>query len=152
LWVDYLVHRFFKENTMKAHGSFTPTKWDENTVNQISPVKKITKASVLLDFGKDGEISGTASVEWLMFYKHADEKDQHNSSATFVGLMRFEGKLNGKSGSFVMEDRGTFDNGALKASLTILSGSGTGEFETITGTAKYASSSSTVDFEMEYEM
>ncbi|HET6401079.1 MAG TPA: DUF3224 domain-containing protein [Candidatus Kapabacteria bacterium] len=137
---------------MKAHGTFTPAKWDENTVNQISPVKKITKASVVLDFGKDGEITGKATVEWLMFYKYSDEKDQHNSSASFVGLMRFEGTLNGKSGSFVMEDRGTFDNGALNASLTILPASGAGELQDISGTAKYASGSSRVDFEIEYEI
>jgi hypothetical protein len=135
---------------MKAKGTFIPTKWDENTINQISPVKKITKASVVLDFGKDGEIFGTATVEWLMFYKFADEKDQHNSSATFVGLMGFDGTLNGKSGSFVMEDRGTFDSGGLNASLTILSDSGTGELQDIKGTAKYNSSSSKVDFEIEY--
>jgi hypothetical protein len=137
---------------MKAKGTFTPAKWDENTVNQISPAKKITKASVVLDFGEAGEIAGKATVEWLMFYKHADEKDQHNSSASFVGLMRFEGTLNGKSGSFIMEDRGTFDNGALKALLTILPGSGTDELEVIRGTAKYNTSSTGIAFEIEYEI
>ena len=137
---------------MTAHGTFTPMKWDENTIDQISPVKKITKVSVVLDFGEAGEISGKATVEWLMFYKYTDEKDQHNSSASFVGLMRFEGMLNGKTGSFVMEDRGTFDSGALNASLTILPGSGTGELQDISGTAKYDSSSSRVDFEIEYDI
>ncbi len=138
--------------SMNAHGTFTPAKWDENTTDQIAPTKKISKASVILDFGKGGEIAGKATAEWLMFYKHADEKDQHNSSATFVGLMRFEGTLNGKSGSFVMEDHGTFDNGALKATLTILPGSGTEELANIRGTANYHSSSSSVAFEMEYEL
>ena len=136
---------------MKATGSFTPTKWDEKTIDQISGTKKITKASVGLSFGEDGEISGSATVEWLMFYKYADEKDQHNSSATFVGLIRFDGKLNGKSGSFVMEDRGTFDSGALNADLSILGGSGTGELDGITGKAKYTTSSTGITFEIEYD-
>lgn len=138
--------------SMNAHGTFTPAKWDENTTDQIAPTKKISKASVILDFGNAGEIAGKATVEWVMFYKHADAKDQHNSSASFVGLMRFKGTLNGKSGSFVMEDRGTFDNGALKAALTILPGSGTGQLQNISGTANYHSSSSSVSFEMEYEL
>ncbi|HWF44274.1 MAG TPA: DUF3224 domain-containing protein [Candidatus Kapabacteria bacterium] len=136
---------------MNSHGTFTPVKWEENTIDQISAVKKITKASVILDFG-ECEIAGKATVEWMMFYSHADEKDQHNSSAAFVGLMRFNGTLNGKSGSFVMADRGSFKNGALNASLTILPGSGTGDLAAISGSAKYASSSSAVDFEMEYEI
>jgi hypothetical protein len=137
---------------MKATGSFTPTKWDEKTLDQISATKKITKASVILSFGEEGEIAGNATVEWLMFYKYADEKDQHNSSATFVGLIRFDGKLNGKSGSFVMEDRGTFDSGALNADLAILGGSGTGDFDGITGNAKYNTSSTGITFEIEYEL
>ena len=137
---------------MKATGSFTPTKWDEKTLDQISATKKITKASVVLSFGEEGEIAGNAAVEWLMFYKYADEKDQHNSSATFVGLIRFDGKLNGKSGSFVMEDRGTFDSGALNADLAILGGSGTGELDGITGKAKYNTSSTGITFEIEYEL
>ena len=136
---------------MKALGTFTPAKWEENTTDQISAVKKITKASVILDFGQ-GEIAGKATVEWLMFYSHADEKDQHNSFASFVGLMRFNGTLNGKSGSFVMADRGSFENGALNATLTILPGSGTGDLAAISGSAKYASSSTVVNFEIEYEI
>jgi uncharacterized protein DUF3224 len=137
---------------MKATGSFTPTKWDEITLDQISDSKKITKASVVLSFGGDGEISGRATVEWLMFYKYADEKDQHNSSATFVGLIRFNGKLNDKSGSFVMEDRGTFDAGALNAVLVILPGSGTAELDGITGSAKYNTSPTGITFEIEYNL
>ncbi len=136
---------------MTARGAFTPTKWDEKTIDQISPTKKITKASVVLNFGKAGEIAGTATVEWLMFYKHADEKDQHNSSATFVGLMSFDGTLRGKRGSFVLEDHGTFENGQLNASLSILEGSGTGELGRIAGTAKYSSSTGNVSFEIEYD-
>ncbi len=136
---------------MKTRGSFSPAKWDERTVDQISATKKITKASVVLEFGETGEMSGKATVEWLMFYKYADEKDQHNSSATFVGLMRFEGTLNGKMGSFVMEDRGTFDSGGLNAALTILEGSGTGELEGMSGRARYSSKGMAVDFEIEYE-
>ena len=137
---------------MKAQGSFTPIKWDENTIGQISPTKKITKASVVLNFGEVGEIIGKATVEWLMFYKYVDEKDQHNSSAEFLGLMRFEGTLNGKSGSFVMEDRGIFDNGTLTASLKILPNSGTGELESIRGTAKYGTSSTGITFDIDYEL
>ena len=96
---------------MKAIGTFKPVKWDEKTYDQITADKKLTKASVELAFL--GEIEGTARIEWQMFYRHSDDADQHNASATFVGLMRFEGTLNGRSGTFVMADRGTFDKGML---------------------------------------
>jgi len=137
---------------MKAHGTFTPAKWDEKTFDQIAPTIKITKASVVLDFGAAGEIAGKGTVEWLMFYSNSDEKDQHNSTASYVGLMRFDGTLNGSAGSFVMEDRGTFDAGALNATLTILPGSGTDALREISGSATYNTSSTGMAFEMEYKL
>jgi hypothetical protein len=135
---------------MKATGTFKPTKWDEKTYDQIAADKKLTNANVELLF--TGEIEGTASVVWQMFYRHSDDADQHNASATFVGLMRFDGTLNGKSGTFVMEDRGTFDNGMLNGNLTILPGSGTDALAGITGNANYHSATSEVAFEIEYEV
>jgi Protein of unknown function (DUF3224) len=135
---------------MKATGNFKPTKWDEKTYDQITTDKKLTKASVGLAFS--GEIEGTAHVVWLMYYKHSDEKDQHNASATFIGMMRFDGTLNGKRGTFIMDDRGTFEKGMLNGNLTILPDSGTGELAGIAGNAKYHSNASDVAFEIEYEL
>ena len=135
---------------MKATGNLKPAKWDEKTYDQVAPDKKLTKATVELAF--TGEIAGTASVEFLMFYKSYDEKDAHKAFATFMGLMRFNGTLNGKSGSFVMDDRGTFENGVLTGILQILPGSGSGELIGITANAHYHSNASEVAFEIEYEL
>ncbi len=137
---------------MKATGTFRPTKWDEKTIDQISIQQKMTKASVILTFDKGGAIEGEADVEWLMFYSHADEKDQHNSMASYIGLIRFIGSLNGKSGSFVMDDRGTFEAGEAKSEMVIVAGSGTGELVGITGTAESRSSANKASFEIEYEL
>ena len=134
---------------MKVTGTLKPTKWDEKTYDQIASDKKLTKATVELAFS--GEIEGTASVEFLMFYKYADEKDPHSALATFMGLMRFDGTLNGKTGSFIMDDRGTFVAGVLNGTLSILPDSGTGELEGIIGNAHYHSNDSGVAFEIEYE-
>jgi hypothetical protein len=43
-----------------------------------------------------GEIERTASVEYVMFYKNIDEKEQHKSAAVYTGLMKFIGSLGGK--------------------------------------------------------
>ncbi len=135
---------------MKATGTLKPVKWDEKTYDQIAADKKLTKATVELAFS--GEIVGTGTVEFLMFYKAYDEKDAHKASATFMGLMRFNGTLKGKSGSFVMDDRGTFENGVLTGMLQILPGSGTGELVGIAGNAHYHSNASDVAFEIEYAL
>lgn len=134
---------------MKATATFSVKKWEEKTLHQISPDKKTTKASV--EYELQGDLQGKAAVEYLMFYSHADENDQHNSAATYIGLMRFEGKLDGRAGSFVMKDEGTFEGGSADSTLRILEGSGTGELECIKGTGMYRANKDGFQFELEYE-
>jgi hypothetical protein len=132
---------------MKATATYTVKKWEESMRQQISPDMKMTKASV--EYELKGDLEGKATVEYLMFYTHADEKDQHNSAAEYIGLMRFEGKLNGRSGSFVMKDDGRFEAGIADSSLTILEGSGTGDLKRITGTGMYRASKEGARMEVE---
>jgi len=135
---------------MRAEGTYTVKKWEEQPYEQISPEMKLTKASVEYDFS--GAIEGKASVEYLMFYSHFDAKDQHNSSASYVGLMRFDGKLAGRPGSFVMRDNGTFEGGVANSTLQIAEGSGTGALRGINGTGKYRADQQGFHFELDYDL
>lgn len=135
---------------MKANGTFTVKKWDEKTDQEISSDMKTTKASVEYVF--TGEAEGLASVEYLMFYKYFDSKNQHKSSAIFVGLLRFSGKLLGKEGSFFVEERGTFENGVVNSTLKIINGSGLGELQQISGTGFYLANQDGSRFEFEYNL
>ena len=120
---------------MKAKGTYTVKKWEENPYDQISSEMKMTKASI--EYLMSVEINGKAFVEYLMFDKYSDAYDQHKSSAIYIGLMRFVGILKGKEESFVIEDHGTFDNGAANSTLQIIAGSGMGELKGIRGTGRY---------------
>jgi hypothetical protein len=135
---------------MRAEGTYTVKKWEENMYEQISPERKMTKASV--EYGFSGAIDGKGSVEYLMFYSHFDPKDQHNSSASYVGLIRFDGKLAGRSGSFVMKDTGTFEGGTANATLQIAEGSGTGALRGITGTGAYRADREGSRLELDYDL
>ena len=135
---------------MRTEGTYTVKKWEESTYAQISAEMKATKASVEYVFS--GEIDGRASVEYLMFYSHFDPKDQHNSSASYVGLIRFDGKLAGRSGDFVMTDNGTFEGGVANSSLHIAEGSGTGELRGINGTGMYRADRQGSRLELDYNV
>ena len=135
---------------MKVHGSYAVKKWDEKPYDEISPNSRLTKASVEYLFS--GEIEGKALVEYLMFYKHFDPADQHKSSAEYLGLIRFDGKLDGKPGSFVFDDHGTFDSGTASSALRIVAGSGTGALQGITGTGKYHANREGYSFELDYNL
>ena len=135
---------------MKAQGTYTVKKWNETTYDQISPLMKMTRASVEYAFA--GDIAGSGSVEYLMFYRHFDEKDQHGSSATYAGLIRFTGTLAGRDGSFVMKDDGAFEGGAAASALRICEGSGTGSLAGITGTGTYRADRSGYRCEIDYTL
>jgi hypothetical protein len=148
---DHLVvESSLRGGAMRAKGTYTVKRWDETTYDQISPEMKMTKASV--EYAFSGDIVGKASVEYLMFYSHIDGKDQHNSLASYVGLIRFDGIVAGKSGSFVMKDDGVFEGGAARSALRIEEGSGTGSLAGIIGTAAYRADQSGCHFELDYNV
>ncbi len=135
---------------MKAKGTYAVKKWDENVYEQISSEMKITKATV--EYSMSGQINGKAFVEYLMFYKYFDENDQHKSSAIYIGLIRFVGNVQGKEGSFVIEDHGTFKNGAASSALQIITGSGMGELKGIQGTGGYSATQDSAQIELDYNL
>jgi hypothetical protein len=135
---------------MKAKATYLVKKWEENPYQQISSQMKMTKASV--EYAMSGEISGTVLTEYLMFYKYFDDKDQHKSSASYVGLMRFVGSMQGKEGSFVIQDNGAFDNGNAISTLHIMAGSGMGSFEGIQGSGRYFADQNGAQFELDYNL
>ena len=135
---------------MKATATYAPTKWDEKPYEQISSDMKMTRASV--EFAFKGQMEGQGLVEYLMFYNHVDESDPHKSEATYVGLIRFKGKLNDKAGSFVMEDRGAFKGRAAHSVLTIIPGSGTDALKGIHGSGKYVATPKECQCDLTYEL
>ncbi len=135
---------------MKAKSTYAVTKWEESTLDQISSETKLTKASVEYVFS--GELHGKAKVEYLMFYRYFDPNDPHRARASYVGLLRFEGTLGVKAGSFVMQDNGTFEGGAAVSALQIHDGSGTGTLAGISGTATYRADREGYHFELDYNL
>ena len=90
---------------MNATSTFKIDSWDEQPYAEHEDTK-LTKASVTQSFS--GDLSGTASVESLSFYR----PDQ---TAEIVGLQRFEGTLNDKQGTFVLRSEATFDGKTARA-------------------------------------
>jgi len=107
-----------------AKAQFAIKGWDEKPYSEAPGLPKLTRATVSKTFS--GDIEGESQVEYLMMYRS-------DGSASFVGLERVVGRLNGKSGSFVLQRVGTFEGGQAKESYSVVSGSGTGELRTLRG-------------------
>ena len=126
-----------------AQAQFEVRSWDENTYEELAGDAKLTRASVGQAF--TGDLEGGGSVQWLMCYRE-------DKTADFVGLQRFEGRIGSRSGSFVMQTRGSFDGTEAKGSLDVVAGSGTEELSGITGTGTFAVPlGSTAAVELDYD-
>jgi hypothetical protein len=108
----------------RATAMFAIKSWDEKAYNETVGLPKLTRASVTKTFS--GDLEGESQLEYLMLYR-AD------GTASFVGLERVQGRLGGRSGSFVLQRTGIFDGSLAKESYSVVPGSGTGELAGLRG-------------------
>lgn len=110
-----------------ANARFAITNWDEKPYAEGQDQPRLTRASVAKKL--TGDIDGESHTEYLMMYR-AD------GTATFVGLERVVGRVAGKSGSFVLQRLGAFEDGQAKESYSVIPGSGTGDLRSLRGEGK----------------
>lgn len=113
---------------VQAKGTYEITGWDEKTWdgkawNEVSGAKQ-THAKVSLMY--HGDLEAEATVQFLMAYPN-------DTSASVIGLEKVTGRIGGKSGSFILQDSGKFENGVATSTMTVVPGSGTGELAGLTG-------------------
>src|SRR5437868_7459160 len=96
-----------------AHARFAINGWDEKPYDEGQDLPKLTRASVSKTY--TGDITGEGRVEYLMMYRS-------DGSATFVGLERVVGQIEGKTGSFVLQRTGVFESGQAKESYSVVAG------------------------------
>ena len=107
-----------------ANARFAISSWDEKPYSEGQGLPKLTRASVIKTL--TGDIEGESQSEYLMMYRE-------DGSASFVGLERVVGRVGGKSGTFVLQRHGAFENGQAKESYSVIDGSATGELAGLRG-------------------
>jgi len=76
-----------------------------------------------------------------------------DGSASFVGLERFAGRIDGKTGTFVLQRTGVFESGQAKESYSVIPGSATGELRGLRGDGSSAIGHGTeYPFVLNYEL
>ncbi len=129
----------------RANATFKIKTWDEKPYDEIDGAPKLTRAKVTKTY--HGDIEGESTLEYLMMYRQ-------DGTASFVGLERVVGSLGGRSGSFVLQHKGTFEGGKAKVEYFVVSGSGTGELSGLRGEGSFAAGhaephSAILDFDFE---
>ena len=108
----------------QANITFSIKSWDEKPYNEMEGAPKLTRAMVTRSY--QGDIEGEGKAEYLMMYR-AD------GTASFTGLERVTGSISGRSGSFVLQHSGVFENGIAKVKLSVVPGSGTDDLKGLKG-------------------
>ena len=106
----------------RLNGEFEITSWEESTYDTFGDGGKLTRVEVEASY--EGDLSGTASVEYLMAYAGKE-------SARFVGQQRFKGDAGDRTGSVVLQLSGTFDGSTVNAT-------GTGDFAGMEGRGSFS--------------
>src|SRR5262245_20161763 len=120
-----------QEERMKqnANAHFAIKSWDEKPYSEGEGLPRLTRASVTKTFS--GDIAGESQVEYLMMYRS-------DGTATFVGIERVMGRLGGRTGSFVLQRTGVFEDGQAKEAYSSGPGSATGELQGLVGEGRSA--------------
>ncbi|MDX1642560.1 MAG: DUF3224 domain-containing protein, partial [Balneolaceae bacterium] len=108
--------------------TFKIEKWDETQFSKSKDGPQLNRASVAQSYS--GDLEATSTIEYLMATFRED-------FSTFVGMEEVIGELEGKSGSFLLQHNGTYEDGTAKSTFQIIPHSGTGELEGISGKGHY---------------
>jgi hypothetical protein len=113
-----------------ASGTFTGKHWEETGLSPAdeSPRLVQAKAGSVYSGGIESEVT---TCLYAMTYVT-------DASGAFAGQERLSGSLDGRAGSFVIEQRGTFDEtGTVHCTFEVVAGSGTGELTGLRGQGSF---------------
>ena len=118
-----------EQSMTMATGSFTMKTWDEQSYGQVEGGPRIAHAHSTNTY--TGAITGESSVNYVTLYLDGD------ATCLYRGYEQIEGTLDGRTGSFVLEHVGSWQDNKATTTWTVIEGSGTGELAGLTGTGGY---------------
>lgn len=123
--------------------TFKIDSWNEEPFSLSDEGPKLIRASVTQSYS--GAIEAKSTIEYLM----TTFKD---GTSSFIGVEEIIGELDGKSGSFLLNHKGSHEDDVAKSSFDIISDSGTGELEGITGSGHYEATHDQSTFKLFFEL
>jgi hypothetical protein len=115
------------------------TSWDEEPgFGDDAPLPRLAHARVVFTYA--GDLEATSEAHFALWYR-AD------GTGTSQGLEVVTGTRDGEEGTFVVHHVDDFDAEGVRATCTIVEGSGTGAFAGLSGSGSYALGHGTTEWE-----
>lgn len=119
---------------METTGTFSTISWEEAPAPEGHVGPRVAHAHVADRW--EGAISGESVADHVMFYVGSGEGW---GPGTFYGYELITGEVDGRKGSFVLLHEGSFDGTTVRAVLTVVAGSGTGDLTGLSGSGSFSS-------------
>ena len=119
----------------QAAVTFAIKSWDESAIEDFEKGEEVEQGPTIRRAVVTKTYRGDLEGEGKVVYQMLGRAD---GSAVFLGFEVVTGSLNGKSGSFVFEHRGTFEDGAVKSVWRVVSGAATGKLSGLRGEVAFA--------------
>ncbi|MFI8855023.1 DUF3224 domain-containing protein [Streptomyces sp. 891-h] len=109
---------------------FTFSSWDEKSVTDADRSPRVAHAAIVNNYSGGIEAEGT-TCQYVLTY--GTER-----SGSFCGMELLTGSVEGREGTFVIQQRGTFDEeGVIRCTFEVVPGSGTGDLAGLAGTGGF---------------
>jgi hypothetical protein len=128
--------------------SITAKSWDEARYDEPEGQTALAQADFTL--GYDGDLVGESSVRMLVAYTEGDPAEPASLVGDYVALERVTGTLDGRSGSFVIEEHGRHEGGVARTSGRIVPGSATGDLAGLHAEIEYAAGAMSFEARLSY--
>ncbi|MFJ6779192.1 DUF3224 domain-containing protein [Streptomyces yangpuensis] len=114
---------------VETSGRFTFADWEETPVGPQGATPRLAHARVTNAFTGGVEAAGTSCAYTIAY--------NGENTGSYSGMELLAGSVDGRKGSFVLEERGTFDAGGTVCRFEVVPGSGTGDLVGLTGSGGF---------------
>ncbi|MCU1641868.1 MAG: hypothetical protein JWN03_2143 [Nocardia sp.] len=112
----------------RVEAAITVHKYEPSVYEEPAAGPVLSKIHVEESFS--GGIEGDGVVEFL-------QSGNADGTASFVGIERITGSVDGKSGTFLLQDNGTVADNIVSGDWFVVPGSGTGDLTGLRGTGGF---------------
>jgi hypothetical protein len=130
--------------TKQANGAFEVKLNPQKPDNVQAEGAKLGRMSIEKQF--HGDLEATSQGEMLMAMTEV------KGSAGYVAVERVSGRLDGRSGTFILQHSGTMTRGTPELSVTVVPDSGTGELAGLVGKMAIKVEDGNHSYEFEYAL
>ncbi|MFE9631154.1 DUF3224 domain-containing protein [Streptomyces sp. NPDC006463] len=114
---------------VETGGRFTFADWQEGPVGPAEATVRLARAEVANSFTGGVEADRTTCTYTIAY---TGEK-----VGTYTGMELLSGSVDGRKGTFVLEERGSFDAAGTVCRFEVVPGSGTGDLAGLTGSGGF---------------